>query len=124
MELAIDLRKGDEVGVSKGGELTNDSGLRVVWTDDVGLSEAVPGLEVLANGLIFGRDGWDRAAGFVRVMAHQCDWPCCNWSGCDWSCCCPIDGFSGSFGGDQMIGELAQTQEHAEDQTPPTAVLP
>lgn len=87
MEPAIDLRNDHKIGASRGGEPTNNRGLRVVWTDDVGLSEAVSGLEVLANGLIFGRDRWDRAAGFIRVMAHQCDWPCCDWSCCDWSCC-------------------------------------
>ena len=95
-------------GILMGGELTDDRGLRVVWTDDVGLAEAVSGLEVLANGLIFGRDGWDRAAGFVRVMAHQCEW----------SCYYPIDRCSGRFGVVQMMDELAQTKEHAENQTP------
>lgn len=84
----MDLRHDHEIGISMGGELTDDRGLRVVWTDDVGLAEAVSGLEVLANGLIFGRDGWDRTAGFVRIMAHQCDW----------SCYCPMGVCSGSFG--------------------------
>ena len=110
MELAIDLRNDHEIGISMGGELTDDRGLRVVWTDDIGLTEAVSGLKVLADGLIFGRDGRDRAAGFVRVMAHQCDW----------SCYCPIYGCSGGFGVVQMMDELAQTKEHAENQTPQT----
>lgn len=72
----MDLRDGDEIGISRGVELTDDRSLRVVWTDDVGLAKAVSGLEVLANWLVFGRDGRDRAAGFVRVRAHPCDRSC------------------------------------------------
>ena len=65
------LRSGD---LSRGGELTDDRGLRIVWTDDVGLAEAVSGLEVFALGLVGGRNGWDCAASLVRVVAHYCDW--------------------------------------------------
>jgi len=79
-------------------ELTDDRSLRAVWTDDVGLAEAISGLEVLANGLIFGRNGWDRAAGFVRVMAHHCDL----------SSYCPRDMCSGCFGVVQVTDEVAQ----------------
>lgn len=43
-EPAMDLRDDDEIGISRGVDLTDDRSLRVVWTDDVGLAKAVSGL--------------------------------------------------------------------------------
>ena len=99
-----------------GGELTDDGGLRVIWTDDVGLAEAVSGLEVLALGLVVRRDRWDRTAGVVRVVAHYCNR----------SCYSPGDERSGFLGVVQVMGELAQTREHIvpEGQIPQTLISP
>jgi hypothetical protein len=53
-DTAMAFRDNDEMGFRERGELTDDGSLRFVWTNYIGLAEAISWLEVLALGLVVG----------------------------------------------------------------------